>query len=129
MHLRLATIKTSPISQQLHQIHLLENNLKDLRLQVDVEQRSMSRRLDTAITDRCYELLYKVQDLSWKLKTEKRNPVYFDATVPKNLKKKVQKHNKVTKIINNNKVKEKIRNAKNQPQHMVKQWRNANRAV
>jgi hypothetical protein len=55
-----------------------------------VEQRSMSRRLDTAITDRCYELLYKVQDLSGKLKTEKRNLVSLESTVRETLKKEFQ---------------------------------------
>ena len=75
---------------QLHQVHLLENNLKDLQLQVDVDQRSMNRRLDTAITDRCYELLYKVQDLSGKLKTEKRNLMSLESTVRENLKKEFQ---------------------------------------
>jgi hypothetical protein len=74
----------------LHQVHLLENNLKDLQLQVDVDQRSMNRRLDTAITDRCYELLYKVQDLSGKLKTEKRNLMSLESTVRENLKKEFQ---------------------------------------
>jgi hypothetical protein len=75
---------------QSHQVGLLQNNLKDLHLQVDVESRSMSRRLDTAITDRCYELLYKVQDLSGKLKTEKRNLVSLESTVRENLKKEFQ---------------------------------------
>ena len=75
---------------QLHQVHLLQNNLKDLQLQVDVEQRSMARRLDTAITDRCYELLYKVQDLSGKLKAEKRNLLSLESTVRDNLKKEFQ---------------------------------------
>jgi predicted nucleic acid-binding Zn-ribbon protein len=71
-------------------VHLLHNNLKDLQLQADVESRSMNRRLDTAISDRCYELLYKVQDLSSKLKTEKRNLVSLESTVRENLKKEFQ---------------------------------------
>ena len=75
---------------QLHQVHLLHNNLKDLQLQADVESRSMNRRLDTAISDRCYELLYKVQDLSSKLKMEKRNLVSLESTVRENLKKEFQ---------------------------------------
>jgi hypothetical protein len=75
---------------QLHQVHLLQNNLKDLQLQADVESRSMKRRLDTAISDRCYELLYKVQDMSSKLKAEKRNLVSLESTVRDNLKKEFQ---------------------------------------
>jgi hypothetical protein len=75
---------------QLHQVQLLHNNLKDLQLQADVESRSMNRRLDTAISDRCYELLYKVQDLSSKLKMEKRNLVSLESTVRENLKKEFQ---------------------------------------
>ncbi len=50
----------------------------------------MSRRLDTAISDRCYELLYKVQDLSGKLKAEKRNLLSLETTVRDNLKKEFQ---------------------------------------
>ena len=84
--------------------------MKDLQLQADVENRSMTRRLDTASSDRCYELLctptpristgcwyrfdvvnrYKVQDLSGKLKTEKRNLVSLESTVRENLKKEFQ---------------------------------------
>lgn len=74
----------------MHQLHLVQNNLKDLQLQVDVEHRSMSRRLDTAVTDRCYELLYKVQDLSGKLKSEKRSLVTLESTVRETLKKEFQ---------------------------------------
>jgi hypothetical protein len=74
----------------LNQLRLLQDNLKDLQLQVDVEHRSLSRRLDTAITDRCYELLYKVQDLSSKVKAEKRNLVTLESTVRDNLKKEFQ---------------------------------------
>ena len=61
-----------------------------MSLQVDVQERSLARRLDTAISDRCYELLYKVQDLSGKLKTEKRNLVTLESTVREDLKKEFQ---------------------------------------
>ncbi len=71
-------------------MNLLQNNLKDVQLQVDVDRRSLARRLDTAVTDRCYELLYKVQDLSGKLKTEKRNLMSLETTVRENLKKEFQ---------------------------------------
>lgn len=74
----------------MHQVHLLQDNVKDMNLQVDVQQRSLARRLDTAISDRCYELLYKVQDLSGKLKIEKRNLVTLESTVREDLKKEFQ---------------------------------------